>query len=154
MAMRETTQIRMKIAIAIYLILGLVDLVMGFIYLTTDRFLSYHAEAVGIPWREIDSGMQTLILALMKLAGGGWLALGLLTIVLAAGLLIKNHALARWAVPAGTIVFWAASFMATWSVYQATGAQTPWAPSLGAIGMAIIAMTIDAPWSSRNRRRD
>ena len=145
---------RTKIALAIYLFIGLIDLVLGIIYCTSDQFLSYHSQAVGASWQEVDVGTQTLILALMKVAGGGWLALGFLTIAFALGAFKNNSTLARWALPSGTVIFWMASLAATWSVYQKTGAQSPWAPSLAVIVFALIALLIDAPWADRRRDKD
>ena len=145
---------RTKIALAIYLIIGLINLVLGMIYFTSDHFLSYHSQAVGTSWQEVDSGTQTLILALMRLAGGGWLALGFLTIAFALGTFKTRSTLARWALPTGTVIFWMASLAATFSVYRETGAQTPWAPSLGLILSALVALLIDAPWSYRSRGKD
>ncbi|MDJ0858780.1 MAG: hypothetical protein QNJ03_06865 [Dinoroseobacter sp.] len=60
-----------KVALGIYLVVGLVNLVMGVIYFTSNEFLSYHSQATGASWEEVDPSTQTLILALMKLAGGG-----------------------------------------------------------------------------------
>ena len=57
---------RRKIAFSIYSVIGLVDLVLGFIYLTSDEFRAYHSQAIGASWEEVDPGTQTLILALMK----------------------------------------------------------------------------------------
>ena len=74
---------RMKLALGIYLVAGAVDIGLGTTYFSSKQFMSYHAEAVGASWQELDVGLQTLILALMKLAGGGWFALGFFTIVLA-----------------------------------------------------------------------
>ena len=142
---------RTKIALTIYFVIGLIDLVLGMIYFTSDQFLSHHSQAVSASWQEVEVGIQTLILALMRVAGGGWLALGFVTIVFALGSFIRSSTLARWALPTGTVIFYSASFAATWSVYQKTGAQSPWAPSLALIGLAVVALLIDAPWSSRDR---
>ena len=142
---------RTKMALAVYLVIGLVDLVLGVIYVSSNRFLSYHSQAVGTSWEDVEHGTQTLILALMKLAGGGWLALGFVTIAFAWGALKGNNTLARWALPIGTVIFWSASFFATWSVFRQTGAQTPWVPSLVVMGVTLVALLIDAPWSSRRR---
>ena len=131
---------RTKIALATYLGIGLINLVLGTIYFTSDQFMSYHAEAVGASWQELDSGTQTLILALMKVAAGGWLALGFLTIVFAIHAVRTGSTVTRWVLPIGTIILWLASFVATWSVFQKTGAQTPWAPSLALIVIALAAL--------------
>ena len=141
-------EMRMKLAFGIYLVAGAVDVSLGANYFCSKQFMSYHAEAVGLPWQELDAGIQTLILALMRLAGGGWFALGFVTIVMALAALRTRNVLVRWTLPAGTLVSWSASFAATWGVYQATGAPTPWGPSLAMIGAALLALTMDAPWSS------
>lgn len=141
-----------NVALLIYLVIGLIDLILGAIYFTSDKFLFYHSQAVGTSWEETASGTQTLILALMKLAGGGWLALGLFTIALALREFKQCSLLARWVLPAGTLIFYIASLASTWSVYRNTGAASPWAPSLAIIAFALIALVIDAPWSTQKRR--
>ena len=128
--------------------LGAVDIGLGATYFSSKQFMSYHAEALDAPWQELDPGLQTLILALMKLAGGGWFALGFFTIVMAVATLKTRSNVARLSLPAVTLISWSASFSATWGVYQATGAATPWAPSMAMIGLAILALAIDAPWAS------
>ena len=139
---------RTKLALGIYVIAGAVDIGLGATYFSSEQFMSYHAEAVGAPWRELNPGVQMLILALMRLAGGGWFALGFTTIMMALAALRTRSVLLRWTLPAGTLMAWSESFTATWGVYQATGAATPWAPSLAMIGYVFLAFAIDAPWSS------
>ncbi len=141
-----------KAALVIYLVIGVVDIILGVVYFTSDQFLFYHSQAVGASWEETDPGTQTLILALMKLAGGGWLALGLFTIALVLREFKHSSLLARWILPAGTLIFYLASLAATWSVYRETGADSPWAPSLAVSVFSLIALVLDAPWSMRNRR--
>ena len=142
---------RSNLVLAIYLVIGVVDLVMGTIYFTSSQFLAYHSQAIGTPWQDLDTGVQAVILAVMRVAGGGWLALGFFTIALAVGVRISSNTLARWLLPAGTIVFYVPSFVATWAVYRETGAQSPWGPSLAMIVIALAALMIDGPWSSRTQ---
>lgn len=142
---------RMNVALGIYLVVGMIDIILGVVYFSSEQFLSYHAQAVGVSWQEVNTGFQTLILALMKVAGGGWCSLGFFTIVLALAAFRTGSAVARWALPTGTVTFYVASFVATWGVYQETGAPTPWGQSLAVIGFVLLALVIDAPWSSRVR---
>ena len=142
---------RTKIALSIYLFIGLINLVLGVIYITSGQFLSYHSQAVGTSWQEVSVGTQTLILALMKVAGGGWLALGFVTIALALWAFKTSSILARWLIPSGILVFYMPCFAATWSVFRNTGAQSPWGPTLALMVMALAAFFIDAPWSSQKR---
>ena len=138
---------RTNLALGIYLVAGAVEIWLGAIYFASKKFMSYHAEAVGSSWQEVDAGVQTLILGLMKLAGGAWFALGFFTIALVLTALKTRSVFARWTLPVGTLVSFSASFAATWSVYRATGASTPWRPSLAMIGIALFAFVVDAPWS-------
>ena len=142
---------RMKAALAIYLVIGAVNIVLGVRYFSSKEFMPYHSQAVGAPWQEVDLGAQTLILALMKVAGAGWFVLGFFTIILALAAFKTGSAVARWTLPMGTLIFYSASFAATWGVYQETGAPTPWGQSLAMIGFALLALITDAPWSSRVR---
>lgn len=139
---------RMRAALAIYLAIGAIDIVLGATYFYSKEFMPYHSQAVGAPWQEVDLGVQTLILALMKVAGAGWFILGFFTIILASAAFRTGSAVARWTVPMGTLIFYLASFAATWRVYQQTGAPTPWGQSLVVIGFASLALVVDAPWSS------
>lgn len=145
---------RTKLVLWFYLCVGVFNIALGLIYFFSKQFLSYHAQAVGTPWQDVDFGTQTLILALMKVAGGGWVALGFFTIILAVAALKSGSTVARWALPAGTLIFYSASFAATWSVYQATGAPTPWQPSLAMIALAPLALFIDAPWAPQVRPKN
>ncbi len=137
---------RMKLTLGIHLLLGAVDLALGATYCFSNQFMSYHAEAVGASWQELDAAVQTLILALMQLAGGGWIALGFITITLAWIAFRNRVAVARFTLPVAGLLSWSASFAATWGVYQVTGAETPWMPSLAMMGLALLAFLIDAPW--------
>ncbi len=140
---------RMKVALGIYVLVGIVSLVLGLLYATSQQFMPYHAEAVGTPWRDVDPGTQTLILALMKVAGGGWITLGFFCLVLSLAQLQSRSVVSRWVLPIGIVICYSASLAATWGVYQETGADTPWLPSLASIGLALLALVVDAPWSSR-----
>ncbi len=143
--------LRMKAALAIYFVIGAIDMILGARYFFSREFMFYHSQAVGAPWQEVDLGVQTLILALMKVAGAGWFVLGSFTIILVLAAFKTGSAVARWTIPMGTLIFYFASFAATWGVYQVTGAPTPWGPSLAMIGFVLLALVIDAPWYSRVR---
>lgn len=143
---REGSSKRTKLVLGIYLVFGAVDAVLGATYFFSKQFMSYHAEAVGASWNELDAGGRTLILALLKLAGGGWFALGVITIALAWVAFKTRNAVARFTLPAVAMLSWSGSFAATWGVYHVTGASTPWIPSLAMIGLALTALTIDAFW--------
>ncbi|MEM8720354.1 MAG: hypothetical protein AAGE84_13795 [Cyanobacteria bacterium P01_G01_bin.39] len=78
-----------------YGVVALISVVFGVIYLTRDQFMPYHSLALAKPWTEVEPNIQTLILALMRVAGGGFLATGIAMIVL---LLIPFQAKEPWAI--------------------------------------------------------
>lgn len=72
----------LKISFSCYLVTAIVSIAFGIIYLTRSEFMPYHAVALEREWTELDIKTQTLILALMRVAGGGFLATGMVVILL------------------------------------------------------------------------
>ena len=72
----------LKISFYCYSITAIVSIIFGIIYLTRSEFMPYHAVALEREWTELDIKTQTLILALMRVAGGGFLATGMAVILL------------------------------------------------------------------------
>ncbi len=63
-------------------IVGAIWIVFGLVYLFKDSFMSYHAVALSSSWEELNPAFQTLILALMRAAGGGFFLAGIMIIIL------------------------------------------------------------------------
>jgi hypothetical protein len=93
---------RRKIALVIYVLVGLFSLYLGLTYYLRDQFLPYHERAVGVSWGQLDTSIQTLLLALMEVAGGGWLALFVLTMALIVVPFRRGERWARIMIPVGT----------------------------------------------------
>jgi len=76
---------------------ALVSIFFGVRYFITKEFMSYHAVASGRSWAQIEPGVQTIILGMLKIVGGGFLAYGvaLLWLLLPLG---RGEAWAAWAV--------------------------------------------------------
>jgi hypothetical protein len=69
-------------ALVCYSLAVLVAFVFSAMYLLRSKFMPYHGDAVELPWEEVDSKYQVLILALMRASGGGWLSAGISMIFL------------------------------------------------------------------------
>jgi hypothetical protein len=123
-----------KIAFFSYLVALLLLFVFALVYLFQSEFMPYHAVAVGQSWEEIDPAFRILILALMKVAGGGWLAT-----VFAIGILLlkpfrEGTRWAYWAIPVVGLPTSLSSLYATIYVAQNTPASPPWiAVALGTL---------------------
>ncbi|MGB2933041.1 MAG: hypothetical protein WBB88_11915, partial [Methyloceanibacter sp.] len=92
---------RRKIALVLYFLVALFSFGLGLTYGLRDQFQSYHETAVGVPWDQLDSRLQTLLLALMEVAAGGWLALFVLTMALLFGPFRRGEHWARVIIPLG-----------------------------------------------------
>ncbi|MBE9060376.1 hypothetical protein [cf. Phormidesmis sp. LEGE 11477] len=96
--------------------------------------MPYHAVAVGQNWAEVAPEYKILILALMKVAGGGWLATAFATAALLFIPFRKGMRWSYWALPAVGLPAALTSLYATIYVTQNTPASPPWiAAAVGTI---------------------
>lgn len=142
-----------RIADALYGIIAFVSLTLGSIYLLRDSFLPYHAEALQQQWSELDTSLQVLILALMDVAGAGWIALGLVVLALILGPFRAEQRLVRFLIPVAILVFYIPTLIATLNVTNLTPATAPWYGNTIAIIAALLGFILDAPWKLSGNRR-
>jgi hypothetical protein len=124
--MRSVMSIRMKIGFWCHLLATLLIGIAGLIYLFRLQFMPYHAIAVGKTWVEVNSAFQILLLALIRVVGGAWIATAL-----AMGILLfipfrQGMRWARWSVPAIGLVAELPALYVTLSVTLNTPATPPW----------------------------
>ena len=115
-----------------------IAVIFGVIYLTRSQFMPYHSLALGKPWSEVEPNTQTLILALMRVAGGSFVATGIAIIVL---LCIPFQAREKWAIYSVFFICFCSSFgsaYATYSVQKNTPGNPPFKLSLGAILLSLL----------------
>lgn len=114
-------------------IVGVIWLVFGLIYLFKGSFMPYHAVAVSSSWEGLNPNFQTLILALMRAAGGGFLLAGLIIILLQG---IYNQTKLKW-IPSFIlligIIIVSTTVYATMIVRLNTNANPPTLSSVGAL---------------------
>jgi len=138
---------RHKIALVLYVLVSFASLALGLTYFLLDHFLPYHEPAVGLPWDQLDARLQTLLLALMEVAGGGWLALFVLTMALIMVPFRRGERWARVMIPIGILTFYLPTLHATLKVLQHTPSVPPWYGAAAACAAAVIGFFLDAPWS-------
>ena len=117
---------------------ALLGLAFAFVYLFRPEFMSYHLLAVHETWADVDPGFQILIIALMRVSGGGFLAIsGAIMILLYQ--FYKHEKV--W--PVIAIFFIGQSILiptlyATLLVKNHTGANPPLTAAAFAIGLLLI----------------
>jgi hypothetical protein len=144
---------RRKIAFVLYVLVALASLILGLTYFLLDHFTSYHKQAVGVSWEELDSRLQTLLLALMQVAAGGWLALFVLLMALIIIPFRRGERWARFIIPIGILAFYVPTLHATLEVLRHTPAVPPWYGAAIACAAAVIGFLLDAPWSNARELR-
>lgn len=103
---------RLKLSVGCYLSGILIIATTALIYLFTPEILPYQATALGVSWDDLNPGVQTQIMSLVRISGGGYLATA---IALATMLFIPFRKGERWArlaipaigIPAALIVTYA-----------------------------------------------
>jgi hypothetical protein len=128
----------MKVAFGCHLLATLIVAAFGITYLFRPEFMPYHSVAIGMPWAEVATPVQVLILALMKVIGGACLAVVVLELILLFVPFRQGLIWARWAIPAGGLVISAGALYGMLCVGLNTPATPPWiAPAAAALLLVV-----------------
>jgi hypothetical protein len=119
--------------------------VFGVMFLLRSDFMPYHAVAVGMPWSDVPGPFQVLLLALLKLAGGGWLAVAAAEFVLLLVPFRQGARRALWAVPSLGLLHFAGVCNAMAHVSLNTPATPPWGATLASMALMIVGAALTVP---------
>jgi hypothetical protein len=126
----------------VYLLVSILGFVFAYLYLFRPEFMPYHAVAVGREWSEVAKEYQVLILALMRVSGGGWLGV-------ATGILISLVVFIRtgksWTHISILLIGLAGlvpTLLATLMVKNGSPANPPWYAAAIGIGVLVIAFML------------
>lgn len=133
------------LAFACYLLAVLLSLAFASMYLFRPEFMPYHSAAVGVEWSQLDPKFQTLFLALMRVCGGGWLAVAAAMAVLLAVPFRRNEPWSRWAIPLVALCAAIPTLYATLLVKSRTPASPPWFGAVAAILLVIAGFMLSLP---------
>ncbi len=105
---------------------ALAMLAIGWAYQFSHEFMPYHAEVIGTQWIDLTDVQQILYIGMMRTEAAGFLATSTALLIL---LFIPFRQEQPWSISAMTViglVEYLPSAIATFNVYKATGASTPW----------------------------
>ena len=129
------------ISLFLFLIIGVVSMMMAHKSIFMNRFLPFHEQAAGKSWESIDPGVQTVLCALMKISGFGFLTIALLLIFYSIVSFFGQDSLFQYLLPGIALLFCLGLFFVNHQLAIQTKAKTPWKGSLTAaimIGVGII----------------
>jgi hypothetical protein len=121
---------------------GLVSILFGIRYLLAREFMPYHTVVSGKQWAQLEPGVRTIILGMLKVIAGGLMAYGVALLWLLVPLAARQP-WAGWAVLTLTAVSVLPTLYVTlWLKRSAPGARTPVVPSavvlvVGLVGGAL-----------------
>jgi hypothetical protein len=117
---------------------ALVSIFFGIRYFLAKEFMPYHAVVAGKSWSEFEPGVQTIILGMLKIIGGGFATYGLALL----WLLLPLSARQPWAAWAALTIT-ASSLLPTLYVTIALrrfapSARTPVVPASVVLALALV----------------
>jgi hypothetical protein len=129
------------IPLCLYSFTGIISLIMAYRNIFSAAFLPFHEQAAGKSWDMIDKRLQSVILALMKVSGLGFLVMALLLMVLPVIYYLEYDSLFQYVIPGGSFLYCFGLFLVNYQLMVKTKAKTPWKGSFYAailIGIGII----------------
>jgi len=138
--MKSKLNIRMKLSFIFYLLFLLITISFSVVYLTRSEFMPYHAVAIGQKWAEIDSGFQSLFLALMKATAGGWASTAIAVLILLIKPFRQGAIWSYWAIPAIGLPPSVVNLYNAVHIASNTPSSTPWIMPALAIVFLLLGM--------------
>ena len=87
----------LNLALVLLVLSALISLATGVKYFRRDAFMPYQAKVSGREWTDLDPGLQAIVLAMLKVVGGGFAGFGVATLWLCYAL-HQGAAWAPWAI--------------------------------------------------------
>jgi len=116
---------------------ALLSIFFGVRYLRTKEFMPYHAVVAGKSWAEIELGVQTIVLGMLRIVGGGLTTYGLALLWLLLPL-NRGESWAPWAALTLTATAVLPTLYVTITLRRfEPRAKTPVVPSLIALALAL-----------------
>ena len=125
-------------------------LLQGLLYVTTPRFMPYHAEALSTTWDALPSNYQGFLIGVIKAMGAGSIGVTLALIVLLVIPFRNGDRWARWAIPLIGVVFTLLTAYAAFTIDRHTPASPPWRQTCGLTAL-YIAGALLSYWPSTRR---
>ena len=114
----------------LYVAIGCVSLLMAIKSIFSRKFLPFHEEAYGKKWETIESNLQLVFLALLKISGLGFLVIALLLLSAPVFNYFKPNLYFQYFVPFIAFLFSLGLFIFNYFLAKRTNAKTPWKNSL------------------------
>ena len=106
-------------------------LLQGSLYLTTQKFMPYHADALSVTWEELPPHYQGFVLGVIRGMGAGSVAVSLALLIMLFIPFRRDDRWSLWAIPLIGTIFTLITAYAAYTIDTRTPASTPWRETLG-----------------------
>lgn len=114
---------------------ALLSILFGIRYLLTREFMPYHAVVAGSSWSALPAGLQTVILGMLRIVGGGLATYGLALLLP----LSRHESWAPWAVLTVTLTSVVPTLYVTIALRRVEpSARTPVVPASVVLVLAVV----------------
>ncbi len=125
------TSNRNRWAMLVYALPTVGLLLQGLLYLTTQTFMPYHADALAVTWEQLPPHHQGFVLGVIRGMGAGSVSVSLALLIMLFIPFRRGNPWALWAVPLVGVTFTALTAYAAYTIDLFTPAHTPWRQTLG-----------------------
>jgi hypothetical protein len=133
----------------IYSLTVIIGFIFAAMYLFRPEFMPYHEVAIGKPWAEINIEYRVLILALMRVSGGGWLATSVGMLLLLLFPLRKGYYWSYIGIPAIGLSALVPTLIAILHVKSNSNATPPYILAVILIGLLITTIILSLIYKKR-----
>jgi hypothetical protein len=117
-------------SIVVYALVGLISLIMAYKSITSKKFILFQQKAAVVPWENIDSRLQFVIIALMRISGLGFLIVAILLLLFPIINYFKQDEFIRYSIPLISLLFCLGLLWINYYLHKQTKSATPWIGSL------------------------
>ena len=117
---------------------ALLSILFGVRYVLAKEFMPYHAVVAGTSWSQLSPGLQTIILGMLKIVGGGLTTYGIALLCLLLPL-SRHEAWASWAALAITVTSVVPTLYVTIALRRfEPSARTPVLPASVVLALGVV----------------
>lgn len=141
-----------KIPFVLLLLAALLAIFLGIGYLNTQEFMPYDAVVAGKSWVQLEPGVQTIILGMLTIIGGGFISYGCGVLWLFLPL-NRGEAWSRWAILTLTVASIVPTLSVTITLRRfAPQAETPVVPAALVLALVLVGVGLSFLPAFRERR--
>jgi hypothetical protein len=132
------------IPIIIYAFVGIISLIMAYKSLFSKRFILFHEKAAATTMDKLEKPLQSVILALMRVSGLGFLVTALLLLIFPMVNYFAPDEFVKYSIPLISLIFSTGLFLINYNLHKQTKSATPWLGAIYAMICIIIGLIISS----------